>query len=93
MPPPLIWELSLPHSLHHPSCGSHHPPPAPSPFPDCTGSLEVVEYIARGTLTVRRLHLHSLAEVIPTGVWDLRVMELDFFWGGASTCSTSKEGQ
>lgn len=79
-PPSLLWEPS--------------PPSSPLPLPDCTGSLEVVEYIARGTLTVRRLHLHSLAEVIPTGVWDLLVMELDFFGGGvASTCSTSKEGQ
>jgi hypothetical protein len=68
------------------------------PFPDCTGSLEVVECIACGTLTVRRLHLHGLAEVIHTGMGLYGDGAVLFFggvgWGEvAVTCSTSKEGQ
>lgn len=48
----------------------------------CTGSLEVVECIAGGTLTVRRLHLYSLAEVIHTCMGLYGDGAVLFFGGG-----------
>lgn len=85
MPSSLLWELSLSSPIPHPQL------PAPL-FRDCSGSLEVVECIACGTLTIRRLHLHSLAEVIHTR-GELYGDGAGFFLGGGVTYSTLKEGQ